>query len=86
MRTRSIEIDGLKLDLKSGNAAEGDSFVLKPYASAAGDMATVLRSARGLAAGSPVEARVGTGNTGGMAVGSLAATSANANLDRHMTF
>jgi flagellar hook-associated protein 1 FlgK len=80
-----IEIDGLKLDLKSGNAAEGDSFVLKPYASAAGDMATVLRSARGLAAGSPVEARVGTGNTGGMAVGSLAATSANANLSQPVT-
>lgn len=80
-----IEIDGLKLDLKSGSAAEGDSFVLKPYASAAGDMATVLRSARGLAAGSPVEARVGTGNTGGMAVGSLAATSANANLSQPVT-
>jgi len=80
-----IEIDGIKLDLKSGNAAEGDSFVLKPYASAAGDMATVLRSARGLAAGSPVEARVGTGNTGGMAVGSLAATSANANLSQPVT-
>jgi len=80
-----IEVDGIKLDLKAGSAAAGDSFVLKPYASAAGDMATVLHSARGLAAGSPVEARVGTGNTGGMSVGSLAATSANANLNQPVT-
>lgn len=80
-----IEVDGIKLDLKAGSAAAGDSFVLKPYASAAGDMATVLHSARGLAAGSPVEARVGTGNTGGMSVGSLAATSANASLNQPVT-
>ncbi|MBU1361695.1 MAG: flagellar hook-associated protein FlgK [Gammaproteobacteria bacterium] len=80
-----IQIDGLTIDLSSGAAATGDSFVLKPYATAAGSMATALTSPRELAAASPVEARVGSGNTGSVLVGAIAASSANPNLSATVT-
>ena len=60
-------------------------FVIKPYATAAGAMGTAISSARALAAASPVEARAGSTNTGSVAVGSIAATSANANLTSPVT-
>ena len=80
-----IRIDGLKMDIASGAAAAGDVFVIKPYATAAGAMGTAISSARALAAASPVEARAGSTNTGSVAVGSIAATSANANLTSPVT-
>ncbi len=48
-------------------------------------MAVALNSPRELAAASPVEARPAAGNTGSIAVGTLAATSANANLTTPVT-
>ncbi len=80
-----IEIDGLRLSLQGGSAAEGDSFVLKPYAGAAGELRTVLRSPRELAVGSPVQARPGAGNAGSVAVARMSATSADANLNTPVT-
>ena len=80
-----VTVDGLKLDLASGTPAFGDVFVLKPYSAAAGAMAMAMTSPREIAAASPVEARVGVANTGSIAVGSLAATSANANTGAPVT-
>jgi flagellar hook-associated protein 1 FlgK len=78
-------IDGLKLDVASGAAAAGDTFTLKPYAAAAGAMGVALTSPRELAAASPVEARPAATNTGSVAIGTLAATSPNANLTAPVT-
>ena len=81
-----VTIDGLKLDLTAGTAAApGDSFVLKPYAVAAGNMSMAMGSPRGLAAASPVEARAGAANAGSVSVGGLAATSNDANLGASVT-
>ncbi len=80
-----VQVDGLTLNLAGGAAAAGDSFVLKPYADAAGALKTALTSPRELAAASPVEARTGTANTGSVAIGSLAASSANPNLTATVT-
>ncbi|MGI4779808.1 MAG: flagellar hook-associated protein FlgK [Janthinobacterium lividum] len=80
-----VTIDGLKLDLRSGALAAGDSFVLKPYAVAAGAMAMAMTSPRGIAAASPVEARSGVANTGSIAVSALAATSGDANQGATVT-
>jgi flagellar hook-associated protein 1 FlgK len=78
-------VDGLRLDVASGATAAGDIFTLKPYAAASGKMGVALNSPRELAAASPVEARPAAGNTGSIAVGTLAATSANANLTAPVT-
>ncbi|VWX60228.1 Flagellar biosynthesis protein FlgK [Burkholderiales bacterium 8X] len=80
-----IDIDGLTLSVDSGAAAVGDGFLLRPYASAAGNMTTVLNSPRELAAASPIEARVAAANTGTVKIGSLAATAANANTQSTVT-
>ncbi|RYF74654.1 MAG: flagellar hook-associated protein FlgK [Comamonadaceae bacterium] len=80
-----VEIDGLRLELRAGSAAVGDSFVLKPYAAAAAQVATALGSPRQIAAASPVQARTGTTNTGSMAVASLSAQRADANGSASVT-
>ena len=80
-----VTIDGLQLDLGSGVAAAGDSYVMKPYTAAAGAMLMAMSSPREVAAASPVEARSGVANTGTVAVGGLAATTANANLGAPVT-
>lgn len=66
--------DGLALDI-TGAAATGDSFLLRPYTQAAGNMHTLFASPRDLAVASPVQANMGTTNTGGLAVGKLVAGS-----------
>jgi len=80
-----VQLDGLSLSLVSGSAAVGDSFVLKPFASAAGSMATAIASPRELAAASPVQASGSTANTGSVKIGAITATSANANLQASVT-
>ncbi|MBN8750387.1 Flagellar hook-associated protein 1 [Xylophilus ampelinus] len=80
-----IVVDGLNIALQAGAAAAGDSFVLNPYASAAGGVATAVSSPRQIAAASPVEARVGSTNAGTLAVAGLAASRADANLGAPVT-
>jgi flagellar hook-associated protein 1 FlgK len=81
-----ISIDGLKIDVVPGTAAAaGDKFVLKPYTAASGAMLMAMSSPREVAAASPVEARAGVANTGSVAVGSLSATTANANIGAPVT-
>lgn len=66
-------VDGLALNFSGGAAAVGDSFLLRPYANAAASIQTLFASPRDLAVASPVQASMGTTNTGGLAVGKLAA-------------
>ncbi|RYY98042.1 MAG: flagellar hook-associated protein FlgK, partial [Comamonadaceae bacterium] len=80
-----IQIDGLRIAASSGSAATGDSYVLQPYADAAGAMAMALSSPREVAAANPVQARVGAGNVGSLAVAGLSVKSATANLGAPVT-
>ncbi|WP_219211250.1 flagellar hook-associated protein FlgK [Variovorax boronicumulans] len=80
-----LQIDGLTFELNGGTPAAGDSFVLKPYANAAGGVAMAMTSPREIAAASPVEARPGTANTGSVSVASLAATSNDPNRGATVT-
>lgn len=80
-----IQLDGLQFDLDSGSAAGGDAFIVKPYADAAGAMQSALTSPRELAVASPVQARIGSGNDGTLAVGALAATRVDPDLGATVT-
>ncbi len=78
--------DGLALNIAGGAAATGDSFLLRPYAQAAGNMHTLFASPRELAVASPVQANMGTTNTGGLTVGKLAAGAVPAPANVTITF
>ncbi|KQP45038.1 flagellar hook-associated protein FlgK [Pseudorhodoferax sp. Leaf274] len=78
--------DGLALNIGGGAAATGDSFLLRPYAQAAGNMHTLFASPRDLAVASPVQANMGTTNTGGLTVGKLAAGSVPVPANVTITF
>ncbi len=80
-----VQIDGLTLAVGSGTPNAGDSFTLKPYATAAGQVSSALTSARALAAASPVEARAATTNTGNVTVSALSPTTSSANLTSPVT-
>ncbi len=78
------QVDGLTLSDTPG-AVAGDRFLLKPFATAAGQMNTAFTSPRSLAAANPVEVRTGASNTGGLAVASLQAQTADVNLTQTVT-
>ena len=80
-----ITIDGLVFQITSGAAAVGDEFRLNPYGSAPASLNTAFSSARSLAVASPVEARTGIANTGGLAVQSLQAKAVNVNMTATVT-
>lgn len=65
-------VDGLAITV-GGAANVGDSFLVRPYNQAAGQIRTLFASPRDLAVSSPVQAGMGATNTGGLAVDSLAA-------------
>lgn len=80
-----VQVDGLTLAVGSGTANVGDTFTLKPYADAAGQVSAALTSPRALAAASPVEARAASTNTGNVTVAALSPRAANANLTAPVT-
>ncbi len=80
-----ITIDGLVFQIISGAVAVGDEFRLNPYGSAPASLNTAFSSARSLAVASPVEARAGIANTGGLAVQSLQAKAVNVNMTATVT-
>ena len=80
-----VQVDGLTIAVGTGTANAGDSFTLKPYASAAAQVATAITSPRALAAASPIEARAGTTNTGNVTVSALAPAKADANMTGTVT-
>lgn len=69
--TNPVKIDGLDIQQSATPATAGDHFLLKPFSTAAGSIATAFSSPRGLAMASPITATAGTTNTGTLTVGSL---------------
>lgn len=72
--TNPVRIDGLNIT-QSVVAAAGDRFMIKPFSTAAGSIATAFSSPKGLAMASPVAASAGIANTGTLTVDSLTARS-----------
>lgn len=68
--TNPVLIDGLEVTL-SGTAVAGDSFVLKPFSTAANSIATAFSSPRNLAMASPIAASAGASNAGTLTTDSL---------------
>jgi flagellar hook-associated protein 1 FlgK len=66
--------DGLMLTM-GGTANAGDSFLVQPYNTAAAKITAAFSSPRQLAVSSPVQASMGTTNTGSLSVGNLTAKS-----------
>lgn len=69
--TNPVQIDGLEIQQNATPATSGDRFLLKPFSTAAGSIATAFSSPRGLAMASPVTASAGTANTGTLTVADL---------------
>lgn len=69
-------VDGVRIDVGPPAAAAGDRFLLQPVARAANNFTALLSDARDLAAASPLIALPDAGNTGTLAVASLAVTTA----------
>lgn len=75
-----VTLDGLDFVLDSGAGAVGDSFLVRPYAEVARNMAMAMSAPNQLAAASPVAVTPGSGNSGGVSIEKLHAVSASANL------
>ena len=73
--TNPVRIDGLNITQSATPAVAGDRFLIKPFGSSAGSIATAFSSPKGLAMASPVAASAGISNTGTLTVASLAARS-----------
>ena len=77
--------DGLTFNIDSGAAAAGDRILIRPFEAAARNLQVAIGSPDRLAAASPVMVTPGTGNSGGLSVESLYASSASANLTDPVT-
>ncbi|AOW12250.1 hypothetical protein LPB72_14920 [Hydrogenophaga crassostreae] len=75
------ELDGLSFELDSGAGAVGDSYFVRPFASAARDMQVAIGSPTQLAVASPVMVTPGSTNAEGLSIESLYAFEASANLN-----
>ncbi len=80
-----VTVDGLTFSVTSGGEAAGDVFRMKPFSTAAKDINVAFSSPKSLAIGSPVEAVPSSSNTGGLAIASLQAKSADVNLTQTVT-
>ncbi|KQP13746.1 flagellar hook-associated protein FlgK [Pseudorhodoferax sp. Leaf267] len=78
-------VDGLAIDV-TGTAATGDMFLLRPFSNAAAGINTMFASPRALAVASPVQAAMGTTNTGGLTVASLRASAVPVPANVTITF
>lgn len=83
-----VTVDGVKIQLDSGSASPGDSFLLQPVSNTASKMQTVLTDPSGIAAASPFTAAVGASNTGTATVTGITAVdpSYNASLGADIKF
>lgn len=66
-----ITFDGLTIQAGSGTPASGDTFLLRPYDQAAQQVQVAIASPSALAVANPVQATLGTQNTGTMTLASL---------------
>ncbi|HSV51915.1 MAG TPA: flagellar hook-associated protein FlgK [Burkholderiaceae bacterium] len=80
-----VQVDGLTIDVTAGAAAAGDRFVIKPFSTASSGLTTAFSSPRDLAVANQIEARLSLTNTGGVAVASLKAQTADPNLTAPVT-
>jgi flagellar hook-associated protein 1 FlgK len=78
-------VDGLTFNLDTPGAAVGDRFLVRPFEAAARNLQVAIGAPDRLAAASPVMVTPGTGNSGGLSVESLYASSASANLTDPVT-
>ena len=76
-------VDGLNISLGLGTPAAGDSFLIKPFNTAASDIQAEFSSPRSLAVASPVAVTAGTTNLGSLAVSSLQALNSAAPIDNY---
>jgi len=67
-----ITVDGLTIS-SSGSANAGDRFLLKPFSTAASNIAAEFSTPRSLAVASPVAGKMGSTNTGSLQLTSLVA-------------
>lgn len=68
-------VDGLAIDIVSGAANAGDTFLIQPTRSAAGNIGVALADPRSIAAAAPIRSTASNSNTG---TGSISAGSVNA--------
>ncbi len=68
-----VKVDGLEFVVSGGNA--GDQILFKPFASAASAIQALVLAPNDLAAANPVNAAMGTANTGSLKLASLKVTS-----------
>ena len=83
--TKPVTFDGLTLTGLT-SAAPGDRFYLKPFGSAATNIAREFSSPRALAVASPIVGQMGATNTGSLQLASLVARSTTATLPVKVTF
>ncbi|MDO9437975.1 flagellar hook-associated protein FlgK [Hydrogenophaga sp.] len=79
------QVDGLTFNLDNGAGQPGDRILIRPYEAAARNLQVAIGSPDKLAAASPVMVTPGTGNSGGLSVESLYASSGSANLTDPVT-
>lgn len=81
-------VDGFRLTVVAPLPAAGDTFLLRPVATAALNIRRVLDDPKGIAAASPVTASMGVNNTGTASVAKLVAvsTTLDPNLTATLTF
>jgi flagellar hook-associated protein 1 FlgK len=73
----SLSLDGINLDLSSGTAVAGDSFILNPARTAAANFSLAITDPRKIAAASPVIANTSIANTGVAVLSNLTIDSNN---------
>jgi len=81
-------VDGLTLSVASGAANAGDTFLIQPTRTAAGDIAVSLTDVRSIAAAAPIRTAASIGNTGTGAVSAGSVNGpppVNANLTQTVT-
>ncbi|MEO8154761.1 MAG: flagellar hook-associated protein FlgK [Rhizobacter sp.] len=84
-----VQVDGLTLQLNSGNAVSGDRFLLQATGPASADMKAVLNDPKGLAAASAVTGTFAVTNTGTATAASLGlvdTTAYDPSLTARLTF
>ncbi len=83
--TSPLQLDGLDIQISSGSAAAGDSFLVTPFRDQAASLTTAFSSPRALAMASAVAARAGTSNQGTLTLDQLSASQADVNLAATVT-
>ncbi len=85
LTTPPVTFDGLTLSVTAGAAVAGDRFLLKPFNSAAGNIAAEFSTPRALAVASPWAGKMGSANLGSLQQASLTTRSQPVGLPTPLT-